>query len=109
MAAELEAEPRTVLVHFKQHARPVSFLVAEPNKYAKTHALVKAAITTTFRSLLQDQTHSDFSLQVKDDDWGGVFVDLLESPNRNILEGTQVRLLHAMCVQLRIKLLIITF
>ena len=50
MAAELEAEPRTVLVHFKQHARPVSFLVAEPNKYAKTHALVKAAITTTFRS-----------------------------------------------------------
>ena len=95
-----EAEPRTVLVHLKQHARPVSFLVAEPNEYAKTHALVKAAIITTFGSLLQDQTHSGFSLQVKDDEWGGVFVDMLENqdiPNRsilNILEDTQVRLLQ---------------
>ena len=103
MAAELElerseAEPRTVLVHLRQHTRPVSFL-AEPNNYVNSHALVKAAIVTTFGSLLQDQTHSGFSLQVKDDEWGGVFVDLLENqdiPNRSILniiflEGTQVR------------------
>ena len=77
---------RKALVHFGQHTRPITFELQ--GSAEKTHKAIMESIKVTFSDQLVDIAERTLILQIRDDDWGGTFVDLLtqDVPDRSILQ-----------------------
>ena len=78
------ATQRTVLVMFGQRTRPVSFETG-------TSALdTQKALIASIKSAFDDQLAptSSLILQIRDEEWGGVFVDLISQdvPDRSVVK-----------------------
>ena len=73
---------KTVLVSLEERNRPVTFSGTK-------EALIKA-IEVVFLDVLGES--KDIYLQIKDESWGGIFVDILEQeiPDRGIIKATRV-------------------
>ena len=71
---------KSILVQFGEHRRPLS-IPANQNVEA---ANLKERVRTAFMDVIAE---ADFFLQLKDDEWGGEFVDLVgqEIPDHSIL------------------------
>ena len=73
---------KTVLVSLEERNRPVTFSGAKEN------------LLEEIRVVFKDQLASeeDVYLQIKDESWGGIFVDFLnqEIPDRSILKATRI-------------------
>ena len=72
---------KTVLVSLDDRNRPVTFT-------GNKQELLKE-IKTVFKDLLGD---SQVFLQVKDENWGGIFIDVLEQeiPDKSVLKAKRV-------------------
>ena len=64
---------KTVLVAFRDNKRPVTFI--SDNRETETDSLI-CAFKETFADVLGDESIHEVLLQIKDEDWGGEFVDL---------------------------------
>ncbi len=76
------AEERTVLVHLRERTRPVKFVSSGDDV-----ASVVEATRLAFSEVVGPR--DSVALQMKDEDWGGVFVDKLdgEIPSRSVLKA----------------------
>lgn len=87
-ASLLVLEQKSVLVSVGGRSRVVSFCTG----VASEKSTLTAAVKATFRDLLSAK--QDFFLQVKDDDWGGAFVELQEDqtiPDKAVIEAVIVQ------------------
>lgn len=76
----------TVLVLFGQHTRPVSFVPGTNPE--ETQKAMLTAILSAFSDKLPPK--SSLILQIRDDEWGGMFVDLI---SQEILDRSVVKVL----------------
>lgn len=82
-----EEDVRTVLVVFGERSRQVFFKAS--GTYSVKEVLMRA-ITETYRDVVGD---SKLFLQIKDDSWGGMFVDLQEQEvtDRSVIRAVPVQ------------------
>ena len=73
---------KTVLVSLGERTRPVTF--------SGSNQALMEAILVVFKDVLGDQ---GVYLQLKDESWGGVFVDVQEQeiPDRGIIKAIRIR------------------
>ena len=76
----------TVLVLFGQHTRPVSFVPGTNPE--ETQRAMLTAILSAFSDKLPPK--SSLILQIRDDEWGGMFVDLI---SQEVLDRSVVKVL----------------
>ena len=77
-------ERKTLLVSLGERRHPVAFISTED--LHRAHRALEEAIKSTFADLLSPS--SQFCLQLRDDDWGEVFADLLDTqdiPNCSVV------------------------
>jgi hypothetical protein len=67
----LDPEEKTVLVHFNERVRPVKFNGGKDD--------LAASVCAAFADVFEVQSTS-ILLQIKDEEWEGEFVDLLDQP-----------------------------
>ena len=82
----MEAE-KSVLVTFWGRNRIVTFYTG----LQSDESSVTAAVRTNFRDVIKDE---QFFLQMKNEDWGGAFVELLEDqtiPDKAVIEAVAVQ------------------
>ena len=73
---------KSILVSLGENRRVVKFLSSSCEKEA-----AMSAVRTTFSDIIHPE--QDFFLQIKDDEWGGAFVDLLD--DREIVDKSIVK------------------